>query len=190
MDALLLHRLRTEVLEQQVQLRQGVADGRTAQERRTQILSCAVLDGTDGIEQVERLLAACGITQSRHTLMAGRKGEVLELMALINEDMVDAHQAEVHKVILPLRHIALEFQELHLQVLLALLQSREHTPGDVPTLLAQHVKGFVDVAHLIREYLTLDVRRLRYLAELVVGHDDTGIVVVLDAVEEVDTVGR
>ena len=110
MDALLLHRLRTEVLKQQVQLCQGVADGRTAQERRTQVLACAVLDGTDGIEQVERLLATCGITQSRHTLMAGREGEVLELMALINEDMVDTHQAEVHKVILPLGHVALEFQ--------------------------------------------------------------------------------
>ena len=122
--------------------------------------------------------------------MAGRKGEVLELMALVDEDMVDAHQAEVHKVILPLRHVALEFQQLHLQVLLAFLQSREHTPGDVSSLLAQHVEGFVDVTNLVREYLALDVRRLRNLAELVVRHDDTGIVVVLDAVEEIHTVGR
>ena len=49
MDALLLHRLRTEVLEQQIQLRQGVADGRTAQERRTKVLARAVLDGSQGI---------------------------------------------------------------------------------------------------------------------------------------------
>ena len=122
--------------------------------------------------------------------MAGRKGEVLELMALVDEDMVDTHQAEVYKVILPLGHVALEFQQLHLQVLLAFFQSSEHTPGDVSSLFAQHVESFVDVAYFVGKYLALDVRRLRNLAELIMRHDDTGIVVVLDAVEEVHAVSR
>ena len=51
--------LRTQVLEQQVQLRQRVADGRARQERRPQILSRPLLDGADGKQQVQCLLAAC-----------------------------------------------------------------------------------------------------------------------------------
>ena len=120
--------------------------------------------------------------------MTGREHKVLELMTLINEDMVDTHVPEVHKVILPGCHVTLEFHDLHLQVLLALLQSCEHTPGDIAALLAQDVEGFVDVSQFIRQDLLLNIHRLRYLAELVVRHDNAGIVVVLDAVEEVHTV--
>ena len=52
-------------------------------------------------------MRACGIAQTRHALMAGRKGEVLELVALVNKEVVDAHHAEVHEVILTLGHVVL-----------------------------------------------------------------------------------
>ncbi len=106
-DALLRHCLRTQVLEQQVQFRQTVADGSAAQESSTQIFARTVLDRADGIEKVQGLLRACGIAQTRHALMAGRKGEVLELVALVNKEVVDAHHAEVHEVILTLGHVVL-----------------------------------------------------------------------------------
>ena len=122
--------------------------------------------------------------------MAGREHKVLELMTLINEDMVDTHVPEVHKVILPGCHVALEFHDLYLQILLALLQSCEHTPGDIAALLAEDVEGFIDVTQFIRQDLLLNIHRLRYLTELVVRHDDAGIVVVLYTVEEFHTVSR
>ena len=55
-DVLTFQFLRTEVLEQQVQLRKGVADGRSRKEGRSQVLTCAFLYGTDGKEHVECLL--------------------------------------------------------------------------------------------------------------------------------------
>ena len=122
--------------------------------------------------------------------MACSKSEVLELVALIHKDVVNAHHTKVHKVILALGHVVLEFQHLCRQVLLALLQSRQHTARNIASLVSQHIKGFVDVTQLVRQYLTLHLRCLRYLAELVVRHDDTGIVVVLDIIEELAPVGR
>jgi len=70
--------------------------------------------------------------------------------------MVDTHVPEVHKVILPGCHVTLEFHDLHLQVLLALLQSCEHTPGDITALLPQDVEGFVDVSQFIGQALFRD----------------------------------
>ena len=78
--------------------------------------------------------------------MTGREHEVLELVALIDEDMVDTHVPEVNKVILTGCHVTLEFHDLYLQILLALLQSCEHTPGDIAALLTQDVEGFVNVS--------------------------------------------
>ena len=52
MDALTSHSLRTKVLEKQVQLSKAVADGRTTEERRAKVFTRAVLDGTDGIQQI------------------------------------------------------------------------------------------------------------------------------------------
>ena len=63
MNTLLCHSLGTKVLEQKIQLGKTIADSRTTEERSTQILSCAVLDGTDGIQQVKSLLTARRITQ-------------------------------------------------------------------------------------------------------------------------------
>ena len=57
-DVLSRQFFRSQVFEQQVQLRQRVADGCTRQERRTQILARALLYGANGIEHIERLLAA------------------------------------------------------------------------------------------------------------------------------------
>ena len=61
-NTLLSHSLGTKVLEQQIQLSETIADSRTTEERSTQILSCAVLDGTDGIQKVKSLLTASRTT--------------------------------------------------------------------------------------------------------------------------------
>ena len=58
------------------------------------------MNGTDGKEQVERFLAALAVAQSRHTVMSGVEHQVLELMALVDEDVVNAHLREVCHVVL------------------------------------------------------------------------------------------
>ena len=63
MNTLLRHSLGTKVLEQQIQLSKTITDSRTTEERSTQILACAVLDGTNGIQKVKGLLTARRITQ-------------------------------------------------------------------------------------------------------------------------------
>ena len=73
--------------------------------------------------------------------------------------------------------------------MLALLQSFQHRPRHVLSLLAQHFEVFLHRVKLRLQDALLQLRRLRYLAELVVRHDDTIVVVVLDIVEETHAVG-
>ena len=63
-NALLSHSLRTKVLEEQVQLGKTVTDGRTTEERRTKVFARAVLNGTDGIQQIQSLLTTGRITET------------------------------------------------------------------------------------------------------------------------------
>ena len=93
--------LRTEVLEQQVQLRQRVADGRARQERRPQVLSRPLLNGADGEQQVQCLLAALRVAQPRHAVVPGVECQVLELVRLVHEEVVDTHLPEVRHVVRP-----------------------------------------------------------------------------------------
>ena len=73
--------------------------------------------------------------------------------------------------------------------MLALLQTFQHRPRYVLSLLAQHFEVFLHRVKLRLQDALLQLRRLRYLAELVVRHNDTIVVVVLDVVEETHAVG-
>ena len=73
--------LRAQVLEEQVQLRQRVADGRTGQERSPQVLASTLLYGTYGKEHVQGFLAPFRVSQSRHTVVPRVESQVLKLMA-------------------------------------------------------------------------------------------------------------
>ena len=157
MDALTSHSLRTKVLEEQVQLGKAVADGRTTEERRAKVFARAVLDGTDGIQQIQSLLTARRTTQARDALVARGKHQILELMAFIDKDMVDTHRSEIHHVIGTLTHGKLDILQLNLQVLLTFLQTGEHTLGDAMSLLTQDVQSFLDITKLVIENLFLDL---------------------------------
>ena len=79
-DVLPFQLLRAQILEQQVQLRQRVADGSTRKESRSQIPVRALLYGTDGKEHVQCLLASLAVAQSRHTVMARVERQIFELV--------------------------------------------------------------------------------------------------------------
>ena len=122
--------------------------------------------------------------------MARGKHQILELMTLVNENMVDTHTTEIYEVILTVRHVTLEFHQFDLHILLALFQAGKHTPTDITALLTDNVEGFINIAYLILENLLLHLHSLRYLSELVMGHDDTGIVIILNPAKELNSVSR
>ena len=64
-----------------------------------QVFSCALLYGAYGKEHVKCLLASLAVSQSRHTVVARVESQILELVALIYEDVVDAHLLEIHHVV-------------------------------------------------------------------------------------------
>ena len=119
--------------------------------------------------------------------MPGIKHQVLELVRLINEDVVDAHLLEIYYIVLVLIHLVLDGGYLGGQVLLTLDKTFEHTTADVVALLFQHFQIFLDSIKFRLKNLLLHLRRLWNLAELVVRHYHTVIVVVLDIVEEIHT---
>ena len=57
------------------------------------------LYGAYGKEHVKCLLASLAVSQSRHTAVARVESQILELVALIYEDVVDAHLLEIHHVV-------------------------------------------------------------------------------------------
>ena len=120
--------------------------------------------------------------------MTGVEHEVLELVALVHKQVVNAHHAEVHHIIGTLLDAVGYLLQLHLQILLSLFQAFEHSPRHVFALRAYHFQVFLHGIKLSLQYLPLEFWRLRYLPELVMRHDYTVIVVVLDVVEETDTV--
>ena len=189
-DVLPFEFLGTQVLEEQVEFGERVGDGRTRKERRPQVLARPLLYRADGKEQVERLLAALAVTQSRHTVMTGVEHQVLELVALIDEDVIDAHLRKVRHVVL----VAVDFMrylfELRQQVVLALFQTFEHGNGNIPSLPAQHIEVFLHRVEFFLQDVLPYFRRLRYLAELVVAHDDAVVVVVADIIEKAHAVLR
>ena len=79
-DVLPFQLLRTQILEQQIQLRQRVADGSTRKEGRSQVSARALLYGAYGKEHVQCLLASLAVAQSRHTVMARVERQIFELV--------------------------------------------------------------------------------------------------------------
>lgn len=150
----------TEVLEEQIQFRERVADGRPLQEGRAQILARAFLYGADGKEHVEGFTAAFRIAESRHTVVPGVEHQVLELVALIDKDVVDAHFGKIHHVILPAVDVALYFLQLCHEVVLAFLQSLEHRIGYVLALTSEHFKVFLHRVELSLQDTLLHFQRL------------------------------
>ena len=122
--------------------------------------------------------------------MARGEHQILELMTFIDKDMVDTHRSEIDHVIGTLTHGKLDILQLNLQVLLTFLQTGEHTLGDTVSLLTQDVQSFLDITKLVIENLFLNLQGLGNLTELVMRHDDAGIVVILDPIEELHSVGR
>ena len=98
-DILPFQLLRAQVLEQQIQFSQRVADGRAGEERSSQIFARALLYGAYGKEHVQRLLASLAVSQPRHTVVSCIESQIFELVALIYEDVVDAHLLEIHHVV-------------------------------------------------------------------------------------------
>ena len=98
-DVLPLQLFRTQVLEEQVQLRQRVADGRARKERSPQVLARPLLYGADGKEHVQGFLASFRVSQPRHTVMPGVESQVLKLVRFVNEDVVDAHLLEIRHIV-------------------------------------------------------------------------------------------
>ena len=189
-DVLPFEFLGTQVLEEQVQLGERVGDGRARKERRPQILARPLLYRADGKEQVERLLAALAVAQSRHAVMSGVEHQILELVALIDEDVVNAHLREVRHVVLAAVDFMLYLFELRQQVVLAFFQTFEHGNRNIPSLPVQHIEVFLHRVEFFLQDVLPYLHRLRYLAELVVAHDDAVVVVVADIIEKAYAVLR
>ena len=111
-------------------------------------------------------------------------------MALVNKQMVNAHTAKVYEVILAVGHIMLKLLKPYLHIFLALLQTGKHTATDMAALLTDNVKGFINIAKLILQDLLLDFHGLRYLTKLVMGHNDTREIVILNPVEKLHSISR
>ena len=61
-DVLPFQFFRAQILEQQIQLRQRIADGSAGKESRPQVLARALLYGADGKEHVQCLLASLAVS--------------------------------------------------------------------------------------------------------------------------------
>ena len=104
--------------------------------------------------------------------------------------MVNAHLLEVNDAILVLFHLILDGSNLGGQIFLALDEALQHTTGDVTSLLLDNFEVLLNRIKFCLQDLLLHLRRLRYLAELVMRHYHAIIVIILDLVEEIDTVIR
>ena len=156
-DVLHGHGLRTEVLEQQVQLRKAVADGRAGEEGGTEVTARALLNGTDGVLEVTRTLAAFRVAETGHTAVPRGEGKVLECLALVDEDMVDAHRLEIGDIIGTAGKGGIEGEQLALKVLLTLLQTGTHTTADAVPLTLIDLQGLVNGPYLFIQDFPLDV---------------------------------
>ena len=136
-DALLLQCLRTQIQEQQIQLRETVGDGGTAQERGTEVTARLLLYSPQRHQHVKGSLAPLYVTQSCHTVVTCHEAEVLELVTLVHKDMVDTQLIEVGHVVLLVGDIILQLGELGVQVVLTLLQTALHLTGNLVVVLIQ-----------------------------------------------------
>ena len=120
--------------------------------------------------------------------MACVEHQVLELVAFIDKEVVNTHHLEVHGIVFSFGDAVLYVLQLRFKRLLALLQSFEHTTGDVRSLQSQDFKVLLHGVHLLLQDSLLYLQCLRYHTELFVREYDAVPVVVLDVVENALTV--
>ncbi len=111
-------------------------------------------------------------------------------MAFVHKYVVDTHLLEVNDGILILVHLVLDSGNLCGKVFLALDKTFEYTTRHIMPLLLHHFEVLINCIKFRLKDLLLHLQRLRYLAELVVGHYHAVVVIVLDLVEEIDSVIR
>ena len=113
--------------------------------------------------------------------MACLKHQVLEHVALVNENMVYSHRVKIHGVILAAVDAHTQVGEFRLQVFLSFLKSALHPAAAVAHgALFQYFKATLHIGKLFRKNLKHRFIGLRYLGELVVRQYDAVPVVVLD----------
>ena len=175
--------LGTQVLEQQIQLREGVRYGRTRKESGSQVFSRPLLYCADGKEHIQGSLAPLTVAKPCHTVVAGVEHQILERMRLVHEQMVYTHCLEIHHIVLSVLYLELDFIQLRLQVHLSLDKSFLHCTGNTMPLSAQNFQVLFHAVQFVLKDFLLYLVRLRYHAELVVREDNAVPVVVLDVVE-------
>ena len=114
LDMLGFESLGTQVLEQQIQLREGVRYGRTRKESGSQVFSRPLLYCADGKEHIQGSLAALAVTQPCHTVVAGVEHQIFERMRLVHEKVVYTHCLEIHYIVLAVLYLELDFIQLRL----------------------------------------------------------------------------
>ena len=189
-DPLTLQFPGAQVLEEQVQLGQRVGNGGSRQEGGSQVLAGALLDGAQGEEHVERTLAALAVAQTCHTVVPGGEHQVLEPVALIDKEVVDAHALEVRHVVLAGFDLVEQLFQPDLKVHLAFLHALDLCVAHFRTLLVEDFEVLFHTVQFLLQDVTLDFGGLRYHAELLVREDDGVPVVVLHPVENLDTALR
>ena len=115
--------------------------------------------------------------------------QVLELVAFVHEDMVDAHLLEVRYIVRAVFYGVCDLFQLGGKVELTHLQPLQHGSRNILSLLFQHFKVFFHRVQLRLQDTMLQFGGLGNLSELVMRHDHTVVVIVPDIVEELDTVG-
>ena len=157
-DILPFQFLRAQVLEEQVQFRQTVGNGCAGQERSPQVLVRALLYSSYGKKHIQGFLASFRVSQPRHTVMPGVESQVLELVALVYENVVDAHLFEVHHVVRAGFDGVFDFLQLRFKVVFAFLQSFQHRPRHVLALLPQDFEVFLHRVKLRLQDALLQLR--------------------------------
>lgn len=72
--------MRSQILEKQEQLRQGVGYGCAGKKCCAEVAPCALLYGAYGIQKVEGAVAALGVAEAGNTVVTGVEREVLEIV--------------------------------------------------------------------------------------------------------------
>ncbi len=119
----------------------------------------------------------------RHTVVARVESQILELVALIYEDVVDAHLLKSTTSSVRDFMACSTFSSFASRLCFA-SQSFQHRPRHVLSCSCRSTSRFSStVSSSACRMRCCNSRRLRYLAELVVRHDDAIVVVVLYIIE-------
>ena len=119
--------------------------------------------------------------------MACVEHQVLEGMALIYVQVVNAHLSEIDHVIRPVFYILFQLFKFGLKVLLPSFQPLLYPAAHFIALLLEYSEALFDTVYFLRIYFLLYFRRLGYFPELVVCQDDTVPVIIFDVMEYSDT---